>query len=142
MRLFLKLEAPWIETAVADGEALAFTRNDVPARLAATALYDRFAPPRAVPAELRVEIVGEANALSTLGWPVQIIERIVTSADGARRELEVRYTFFELGGAVVVSGPSAAIARHRDELLAAAVTARPDWTAEIACIADLLLERP
>ena len=37
-----------------------------------------------------------------------------------------------------MSGPDGAIARHRDELLAAVLAGRPDWTGDVACVAELL----
>jgi hypothetical protein len=141
VRLFLKLEAPWAEATPELGEALAFTRSDLPARLHTTALGDRFAPsPGAASDEDHVEVVREMDASSSLGWPVHVVERIVTSTRAApRRELEVRYAFFEMSGSAVVSGPDDAIARHRDALLVAALSGRPDWSGEVACLADLLV---
>jgi len=139
MRLVLKLGAPWAEVEPADGEAVAYRRDDLPARLHTTPLYDRFAAParRAAAEELGVEIVGETDAESTLGWPVHVVERVVTSAGARRRELDVGYELFELGGSVVVTGPADAIAADRDALLAVALTARPDFAGEVACVADL-----
>lgn len=139
MRLVLTLDAPWSEAAAADGEALAFSQGDT-ARLYTTALYDRAAPParRAANDELGIEVIGETEMRSALGWPVRVIERMVTGKGGARREMEVRYAFFEYGGTAVVIAPADSFVSRRDELLAAALAGRPDWSGEIACIAALL----
>lgn len=142
VRLVLNLDAPWTTAAPAQGEALAFARDDVPARLHTTPLYDRFAPPtRGLADEPGVEIVGDRITHSALGWPVRVIERVLTpSGAPARREIEVRYAMFELGGAAVVTGPADAIARCRDELVATMLDGRPDWRDGVACLAELLPE--
>ena len=71
---------------------------------------------------------------------MHLVERVVTAAGALRRELDVRYDLFELGGSAVVTGPADAIAAHRDELLTAALAGRPDFAGDVACIADLLAE--
>jgi hypothetical protein len=140
MRLVLNLPSPWTEKTPVDGEELAFARDDLPARLHTTALDDRFARARLpTPDAVRSTVVSETHAYSALGWPVQVVERIVTSTSTTWRELDVHYAFFEFGGSVVVTGPEDSIARHRDDLLAAALTGRPDWSGELAGLADFLV---
>ncbi len=121
MKLRLELAPPWQPRRVEQaGEALVFVWPELAVRLHTTSLH---APPA------REGVAG----LSALGWPVQIDER-----DPAT--IRVVYHLFEMAGTVVVTAPAAAIAAHRDELLAAALGARPDWSGDVACVSDLFAD--
>jgi hypothetical protein len=120
-RLVLKLEPPWTAAAPLEGEASAFARRDLPARIHTTPLVDRF--------ERSEDEDGAAEMRSALGWPVRVLERVVD----ARCRVAARYLCFELAGWVVAEGPADA----REILLGAALTARPDWGGDLVCLADL-----
>jgi hypothetical protein len=84
--------------------------------------------------------VDERETRSATGWTVLVAERRVTSPTGEEHQLRLRYRVFEWVAHVVVAGPSDAIAAHRDELEAAALSGRPDWSQEVACLAQLFVD--
>ena len=97
---------------------------------------------------LRIEVdrdetwtgVAERAARSATGWTVLIAERQVVSPTGEERQLRLRYHVFEWVTNVIVAGPPDAIAAHRDEIEAAALSGRPDWSREVACLAQLFVD--
>jgi hypothetical protein len=109
---------------------MAFGRPDLAIRLHITPLANRFP---STPADDAGELVSEVDAVSSTGWPVRLVERREPPAS----VLLARYTCFELGGAIVVRGPTELIEAHRDELVAALLAGRPAWD-EVVCLADLL----
>lgn len=84
--------------------------------------------------------VDEREARSVAGWIVLIAERRVASPTGEEHQLRLRYHVFEWVANVVVAGPPDAIAAHRDELEAAALSGRPDWSQDVACLAQLFVD--
>jgi hypothetical protein len=138
VRLVVGVSEPWVAAAVGEAEALAFERVDISARLHTTFLQDRFATASATNED--VEVLSETPGRSALRWPVVVVDRVIKRNGVARREVEVRYALFEFHASVVIRGPTDMILRDRDELLATALSARPDWSGDVACIADLLPE--
>lgn len=82
----------------------------------------------------------ETETRSATGWTVLVAERRVASPTGEEHQLRLRYRIFEWVAHVVVAGPADAIATHRDALEVAALSGRPDWSQEVACLAQLLVD--
>ena len=80
--------------------------------------------------------VDEKAGRSATGWIVEVAERRV----GEEHQVRLRYHVFESVANVLVAGPPDAIAAHRDELDAAALSGRPDWSNEVACLAQLFVD--
>ena len=82
----------------------------------------------------------ERLGYSATGWTVLVSERRVASPTGEEHQLRLRYEVLEWVANVIVAGPPDAMAAHRDELEAAALSGRPDWSHEVACVAQLFAE--
>ncbi len=84
--------------------------------------------------------VADKATRSATGWPVLVAERQIASPAGDEHQLRLRYQVFERVADVIVAGPPDAIAAHRDELEVAALSGRPDWSQEVACLAQLFVD--
>ena len=80
--------------------------------------------------------VEERETRSATGWLVRVAERRTRE----EHQLWLRYEVFEWVATVIAAGPPDAIAAHRDELEAAALSGRPDWSREVACLAQLFVD--
>jgi hypothetical protein len=83
--------------------------------------------------------VDERETRSSTGYIVMVAERRVASPTGEEQQLQLRYQVFEWVTHVVVAGPPDVIAAHRDELDTAALSGRPDWSQEVASLAQLFV---
>ena len=97
---------------------------------------------------LRLEVGADANwdgvdereTRSATGWIVLVAERRIASPTGEERQLRLRYRVFEWVANVIVAGSPDAIGAHRAELEAAALSGRPDWSQDVACLAQLFVD--
>jgi hypothetical protein len=87
-----------------------------------------------------IKVIEEKDQATDLGWPLHWIEvEVSRPEEPAARRLFAFYHFLDYAAHVVVDAADpAALAAARDDLLAALLRARPDWsTDEVVALAQL-----
>jgi tetratricopeptide (TPR) repeat protein len=89
----------------------------------------------------RVEITANRELTTDTGWPLRLVEAKVTSGEAAQL-VELRlgafYAFQEHGAAALARFPDpATLEARRAEIVRAFTAARPDFSGQVACLAEL-----
>jgi len=93
-----------------------------------------------VPRESKVTIGRTGEGVTAVGWPLRFVEAEVVNARGELTEVRLCafYTFMEHASVAIVRAANrAGMEAHGKAVLAILGSARPDWTGEPACLAEV-----
>lgn len=98
----------------------------------------------ALPRGARLDLQSSTIVKAEVGWPIRLVEGQVVSAEGGvlERRLGAFFRFFEYAGAALVRGSVSRFDAHRDDLLRALASARPDFRDERVVHLGQLFEDP